>query len=62
MRQRPQTIWGKIKEALPIQEHYEAKSILGPGIIEQVDEIMTEMESFSTLALFSSILLSSRTQ
>lgn len=51
---RIQTIWGEIQDRFPKEEHYEVKSLIGFNLVEEVEEIVAEIESFSTLALLSS--------
>lgn len=43
MSPKPKTIWSTLCDELPEVEHYEAKTLLGLGLIEQVEELMAEV-------------------
>ncbi len=40
---KPKTIWSVIQGEIPEIEQHEVKTVLGLGLIEQVEEIMAEV-------------------
>ncbi|KAM7542450.1 hypothetical protein Aperf_G00000001852 [Anoplocephala perfoliata] len=59
MNTETRTVWDKIKGKLSENEQYEAKSIIGFDLVEQIEEILSEIESISKLVLISAGIKSS---
>lgn len=44
MKAKIKTIWSEIQDRLPEEEHYEMKSLIGFDLVEQTEEILTEVK------------------